>query len=314
VTPGFLFIVVDHKGSSPGRTGFKMLVTSDSQVGTIGGGIMEATQVAVARELLGQQSLNAVIHQIHRTTVDESQQSGLICAGEQTMIRLALDQGDPLVAAINDALQEGRSLGLTASPYGITLDEFEISQRFRFNYYDESRWEYREQMGRPPTVYLFGAGHVGHAIARALKPLDFVIILNDHRSEDSMSFDTGFVDHRKTGQYSQLASEVPEGDNIFVVITTSSYPTDLAVLREVISKDIRYLGLMGSQAKLVRIFQELQDEGSTPQQIDRVHAPIGLDLPNETAEEIAISVVAQLISVKNTSNSSQATAEATDER
>ena len=84
----------------------------------------------------------------------------------------------------------------------------------------------------------------------------------------------------------------------YVVIVTRGHRHDLDALRAVVSRDLRYVGLIGSRAKVARVYEALAAEGVEPERFARVHAPIGLDLGAVTPQEIAVSIVAELIAVR----------------
>jgi xanthine dehydrogenase accessory factor len=92
---------------------------------------------------------------------------------------------------------------------------------------------------------------------------------------------------------------VPEGFNVYAVIVTFSHKSDQMVLKQLLGKKIKYLGMMGSEMKVKTIFGKLREEGILQEQLDRVFAPIGLNIHSESPEEVAISIAAQIISVKN---------------
>lgn len=150
-----------------------------------------------------------------------------------------------------------------------------------------------------PDVYIFGAGHVGHSLGR-------------------MAFDTGFrvhvIDDRE-----KFASTERFGDGVdvivediptwlqthtlpataYAVIVTRGHKHDLDALRSLVQTPLRYVGLIGSRAKVKRIFDALREEGIPVDTLKGVHAPIGLDIGAITPQEIAVSILAELIAVKH---------------
>jgi xanthine dehydrogenase accessory factor len=150
-----------------------------------------------------------------------------------------------------------------------------------------------------PDVYIFGAGHVGYSLGR-------------------MAFDTGFrvhvIDDRE-----KFASSERFGDGIdvivediptwlqthtlpptaYAVIVTRGHKHDIDALRSLVQTPLRYVGLIGSRAKVKRIFDALRTEGIAPDTLKVVHAPIGLDIGAITPQEIAVSILAELIAVKH---------------
>ncbi|HRF38478.1 MAG TPA: XdhC family protein, partial [Saprospiraceae bacterium] len=100
-------------------------------------------------------------------------------------------------------------------------------------------------------------------------------------------------------EYERLADHIPPEPHSFVVIMSFGYRSDEAALRALLHLDFGYIGMMGSKAKVKAMFDQLLAEGIAPERLQRIFAPIGLDIKSETAEEIAVSVAAQLIAAKN---------------
>ena len=105
---------------------------------------------------------------------------------------------------------------------------------------------------------------------------------------------------KKVINYKDVSQYVPDGDNIYAVIMTFGHKSDEDVLRQILSKKIKYLGMMGSSKKVSAIYENLQGYGITKDALQQVHAPIGLKISSQTPDEIAISVVAEMIKIKNT--------------
>ena len=92
---------------------------------------------------------------------------------------------------------------------------------------------------------------------------------------------------------------MPEGDHVYAVITTTGFDSDAESLKQLIGKNLKYLGLMGSAAKIKHIFDHLRRDGLDPNLFKKVRAPIGIPINNQTPAEIAISIVAEIIQVRN---------------
>jgi xanthine dehydrogenase accessory factor len=146
-----------------------------------------------------------------------------------------------------------------------------------------------------PVVYVFGAGH----IARALVPLAAAAGLNTFVVDDREQFANRSRFPEPTGL---LVSEFPAAfrsltfnPGSYLVIVTRGHRHDQTVLAEAIRTPASYIGLIGSRAKIQRIFRTLISQGADPERLREVKAPIGLDIGARTCEEIAVSIVAQLI-------------------
>jgi xanthine dehydrogenase accessory factor len=281
-----LMVVIANEGSSPGRIGFKMLVTQNQMHGTIGGGIMEHKLVEYARSLLEKSTFKPFIkHQIHDKSAP-TDQSGMICSGRQTIAFYAMNSESlPLI----DLILNSDNTSISYSEKGIHLNEILSS----------SDWQFIEPISLPNQVYVIGGGHVGLALSEVLSRLDFQIHLLDHRENLNTMQANSFVLSKQTVEFETIEQFIPEGDNIYVVIMSFGYRTDDIIIRRLLDKKFKFIGMLGSQEKVKTLYKSLLADGFTQKQLDQIHAPIGLDIKSETAAEIAISVAAQLIQIKN---------------
>lgn len=150
-----------------------------------------------------------------------------------------------------------------------------------------------------PDVYVFGAGHVGYFVARMSHDAGFRVHVIDDREKfaDKTRFADGtdvIVEHIPTWLENH---RIPPTS--YVVIVTRGHTHDLDALRALAPRPLRYLGLIGSKAKVKRIYDALVEEGLTAEALSNVHAPIGLDIGAITPQEIAVSIVAELIAVRH---------------
>jgi xanthine dehydrogenase accessory factor len=157
-----------------------------------------------------------------------------------------------------------------------------------------------EPLEAPPVLFVFGAGHVGYYLARAASDAGFEVHVVDDRAafanRDRFPFAASVVVEDIPAWLT--ATTLPT--SAYAVIVTRGHRNDLDALEHLAPRDLRYLGLIGSRAKVARIYDQLLGEGrSTLEQLSRVHAPIGLDIGAVTPQEIAVSIVAELIAVKH---------------
>ena len=157
---------------------------------------------------------------------------------------------------------------------------------------------YIEPLESTPRLYVIGAGHVGHQLGRLAHTVGFKVHVLDDR-EKFASRDR-FPDAEQV-----IVDAIPEWlhqadipSNAYVVIVTRGHTHDLDALRALAARDLRYLGLIGSKAKVKRIYDVLLAEGMPPECLQRVHAPIGFDIGAVSPEEIAVSILAELIAVR----------------
>jgi xanthine dehydrogenase accessory factor len=148
-----------------------------------------------------------------------------------------------------------------------------------------------------PHLYVIGAGHVGLHLARTAAEAGFRLHVIDDREKFANQERFPTADEVVTAPIAEWlhAANIPPA--AFVVVVTRGHQHDLEAMRALAARDLRYLGLIGSRAKVVRIFEMLASEGLPAECLERVHAPIGLDIGAVTPVEIAISILAELIAV-----------------
>jgi xanthine dehydrogenase accessory factor len=147
-------------------------------------------------------------------------------------------------------------------------------------------------------LYIIGAGHVGWHLARAAADTEFRVHVVDDREKFANRERFPNVDEVIVEPIDEWLHRVDIPPSSFVVIVTRGHQNDLEAMRALAARDLRYLGLIGSRAKVARIRKLLLAEGMPPECLDRVHTPIGLDIGAVTPAEIAISILAQLIGVR----------------
>ena len=299
--PVILLCVLESHGSSPGRQGFKMAVTSDEIFGSIGGGIMEYKFVEMAKEKLLSNSMNPLIRkQIHNKSA-KMNQSGMICSGEQTiaLFPLSIDHSNPIKKIIN-CIENNRYglLKISNKDFSFSENDSESVNYFQMN--SEEDWQYSETIGYKNHLYIIGGGHCALALSKIMSQMDFNIHLYDDRKDLNTFIQNTFVKEKKViSDYSVLKDLIPSGNNIFVVIMTFGYRTDDIALRSLIDKDFKYLGVLGSQSKMDKLFEEWRKDNLTEEKLNKLFAPIGVPINSQTPEEIAVSIAAEIISVKN---------------
>jgi xanthine dehydrogenase accessory factor len=149
-----------------------------------------------------------------------------------------------------------------------------------------------------PALYIFGAGHVGFNLYKAATLAGFEIIVADDR--DLYANRDRFPDAREiqTGAMDEILSRLAPDDKSYIVIVTRGHRNDMQVLRWAIDTPARYIGMIGSSRKVIGIYEQLQAEGVPADNLKRIYAPIGLEIGAATPEEIAISIVAELIAIR----------------
>ena len=292
--------VLESKGSSPGRQGFKMAVSTDSSMsGSIGGGIMEHKMVELCRSLLnkGEDFQPFIKHQVHRS--DASDKSGMICSGEQTISFYPLRKIDlPWVLKLRKSL-ETNSKGILEFDIDTIIYSPEKTHLKPVSIKSNKEWYYYERLSFENTIYILGGGHVGLALSSIMNEMGFYVVVIDDRDALNTMQVNDYAHQREVIEYDAIGKFIPEGDNTYVVLVSFGYRTDKIILKQLISKNYRYLGMMGSAEKVKTLIKEMIDEGVTKEKLYRVNSPIGLQINSKTPTEIAISIAAQIVNVKN---------------
>ena len=235
--PAALCIIVNTRGSTPRKTGAKMIVYADGKIdGTIGGGELEKSVIKNAIEQIEKGEPKLFRH-------DLLHQHNMCCGG--------------------------------------TVDMF------------------IEPIMKKNKLYIFGAGHTGHALARHSANHDFETVLIDDRKEYISECKTQEVNKMHL-PFQQALKLLPFDENTFVCIMTYSHPLDRDILAFCLKKPHAYLGMVGSKRK-VEMTKKMFTEASicSFNEIENVDMPMGIDIGAEGPEEIALSILAGLIAVKN---------------
>lgn len=297
-----LLIVADSSLSSPGKSGFKMAISEDVETyGTIGGGIMEFDILNEIRGTLDQPEPVNFIRKLHHSKTKEGHSSGLICGGTQTLIvqTMTIQERD-LVKKIIDNLEDQSSGVLRLNPFGLDYTPNKENEKdINLFFEDEQNWQYEENIGLLNTVYVIGGGHVGLAVSRAMSTLDFYVVTFDQR-DDIITMKQNTFSHKKIiTKFEEVNKFIRESKKSYAVIVTPNHDGDKEALKSIIGMNLKYIGLMGSSKKSDSIFKHLTDEGINPELFKKVHTPVGIDINAESPEEIAISISAEIIKIKN---------------
>jgi xanthine dehydrogenase accessory factor len=300
--PGMLLYVLESHGSSPGRQGFFMTVNANGDMeGSIGGGIMEHKFVEMAKEKLKDGSrLSGVKKQFHDKSAPTNQ-SGMICSGEQTIFLYPIQQKDKqTIEAIISSLEQYKNGTLVLSPAGIAFDATVPAKDFEYHFQSENDWLYKEKTGYKNQLFIIGGGHCALAFSRLMRGMNFYITLYEEREGLNTVLKNEFAHEMIiVDDYSALSNLIPAGPNQYAVIMTVGYRTDDIALRSLLDKPFTYLGVLGSKKKMEKLFDDYRKAGIPEERLQRIHTPIGLPIGSQTPEEIAISIAAQIIQIKN---------------
>lgn len=298
-----LLVVAESFGSSPGRQGFKMAVAADDLSGSIGGGVMEVNLVEQAKLKIQDEKLKTaseIVEQNHKRNVPNP--SGMICSGRQTVLFYKLNPQDlPIVHEIIFNLKKHQSkfLRITADSF-VVIENASDDFGFKFEQRGETSFLYEEKLGCKNRLFIVGGGHCALAVSELMSKMDFHITLFDDRSDLNTLAKNKFVHEKKIIEsYENIDDFISSGANHFVVVMTIGYKSDETVIRRLFDKNFRYFGVLGSRVKMATLLKQLAREGFSSEKLNEIRTPIGIRINSRTPEEIAVSIAAEIIAVKN---------------
>jgi len=321
-----LATVIQQSGSAPRKGGAQMVIREDgSFLGSVGGGRLEADVLKEARTVMTEGKAKVLDFHLTGTEVAETE---MICGGDVEVFLepvspglrdlyaqlLALQkQGEEAVLAtvISEApVQEGvarkgliSSEGESVGPLALDPKTLQAAhevikeKKVRLVPYQGARL-YLEPIFSEPTLYIFGAGHISRYIAPVASMVGFQVVVIDDRAEFANREHFPQADEIWVEEFETIGEKIEPDEQAYMVIVTRGHMHDYTVLKQVLPMGCRYIGMIGSSRKRDLIYKQLIQEGHTQEELDQVHAPIGLEIGAETPEEIAVSIVAELIQVR----------------
>ena len=331
--PCVLATVVRTKGSTPQKAGAMLLVKDDgSGLGTLGGGCVEGDIWFAAKEMLRDGS--GPEFKDYYLNEDIAARDGLVCGGTMYFyleplrkledflplgdeILEAYDGGEPvsLATVVNSPRHPDRlgaklllrADGMVSGTLGSeVLDEpaLEVARRIAEIGNTESISTedgteiFVEGFTTPPTLVMVGGGHVGKATADLAHLLGYRVYIVDDRPEFSNEARFPYAEDTIVIPYDQWSDQLSMNVNSFVVVATRGHRYDDMALESALRTRARYIGLLGSRRKTLMIYRRLMEQGISKDRIAEVYAPIGLNIGALTPEEIAVSIMSEIIMVR----------------
>ena len=323
--------VIRTKGSTPQKPGAKLLVRQDGTgAGTLGGGCVEGDIWFAAKQLM-QQGGEAEYRE-YELNEELAAEDGLVCGGTMyflidpvytpedylpyareidfaykgegaVALATVIKSGNDGKSRIGDKLfirENGKTegtLGNLETDKG-AIEKAKILMIHGRNEYvmTASGAEYFiEAYTTPPQLVICGGGHVSRALASLAKPLEFRLFITDDREE--------FANEDRFPEADIIVSEKPEdalpnlpiNPNTFIVVATRGHRYDNTALLAAAKTPARYVGLMGSKRKTILIYEDLMKSDLSLDRISEIRSPIGLDIKARTPEEIAISIMSEML-------------------
>jgi xanthine dehydrogenase accessory factor len=315
--------ILDSSGSTPRSSGARMLVKTDgSIVGTIGGGIVEA---ACQRE--SAEALDQLVPRVrgYDLSNDVAAGLGMICGGRLRVLMDVLVPEKRDIAQCKELLEGlgrgGRCLRVTrlrgegddlrtrrfvvaksashADLLPHEVIEKGVRSRAPFSVQAEQDTFFVEPASTRGTLYIAGAGHVAYFTAKISSMTGFSTVVMDDRDDFANRQRFPDVDEvRVLDDFSNCFGSDAMGPDSFILIVTRGHQEDKNVLAQALRTEAGYIGMIGSKKKRDATYAKLLQEGFTQADIDRVFSPVGLSIGADTPEEIAVSIVGELIFVR----------------
>ena len=328
-----LITITSVLGSTPRKPGAKMLVFADgTTVGTIGGGCGEAEARREAFNVL-----SSHISKIHclNMTADMAEEEGMVCGGimelfidyldKERLSRLE-DYANPILITMIEAPEErllGKKMFLknNGDVFGdLGLDELNraaleraktglkscqpilISLDSEFKICDTSvtKATFRCLIEPPATVVqllILGAGHIALPLATMAKIIGYEVTVVDDRPSFANAARFSTADTIICNDFERAIEGITINPQTFVVIITRGHRYDKVCLQKVIHQPAAYIGMIGSRKRVKALISELEEEGVPSALLQKLYSPIGLKIGAETPEEIAVSILGELIKV-----------------
>jgi xanthine dehydrogenase accessory factor len=330
-----LATLINRVGSAPRAVGAKYLVKKDgTSLGSIGGGCVEAEVWQKAQKVM-EEAKGEILH--FDLTSEQLAEGGLICGGNidifleplgqellniyEEAARIRQKGGAAILATLVSAESDfptggspkvllktsGEKVGSLSGGVGLEkeiLSEGEILLREKRPKVVTLSSEHRkmevllEPIFSEPTVYIFGGGHISEQLAPLVKKVHFRVVIIDDREMFANQQRFPEADEVLVSEFEKSFDQLHVDDSSYIVVVTRGHLYDGVILEQAIKTDARYIGMIGSKKKIRTLYQSLMKNGISKESLNRVHAPIGLDINSETPEEIAVSIAAELIKVR----------------
>lgn len=331
-----LATVVSTLGSTPQKAGSSALIGHDGLLaGTVGGGITELNVIQQSQLLLKSKKSKLLSFELHGEIAKGSES---ICGGSMMLLLDALPGMHlPVFAQLKNSLANGQkgvlmTLPDVSDPENMKITRNWISDGDQWPFTEELRtrikpelsemfsvpaysgkliplkdlktgtegFAFAERLLPKPVLFIAGAGHIGQSLAHLGHFLGFKVTVWDDRPDYA---DRNFIpdaDLVLSGTVDSISNQISIRDDSYLVIVTRGHKSDTNVLRRFVGSDAAYIGMIGSKAKVAQMRSAfLENNWATPEQWNRIHTPVGLDIGAQTVEEIAISIAAQLVQLRN---------------
>jgi xanthine dehydrogenase accessory factor len=328
--PAALATIIEARGSTPQAEGASALFSTEGLIcGTIGGGVVEAEVQRKALSAIKRKKSSLLTFNLAH---ESSQENGAICGGRlRILLETQPEKNEPAFRALGRSLKRRKpgvlatlirkdpskraldidrlwtgpdvlSKDLTGTPFSgfegeirrAALDKKPLLVHLK------PGMLYLEPHFPLPRLLIAGAGHIGQAVAHLGKLLDFEVIVIDDRPEYACRERFPLADRIIVAEIGEAVRRFPISSDTYIVIVTRGHARDEEALRACLKRRAGYIGMIGSRQKVGLLREKFLDRGWTAAaEFDQVHSPIGININSQTVQEIAVSIAAELVSVRN---------------
>jgi xanthine dehydrogenase accessory factor len=313
------------RGSVPVSHLSKLLLRDDgSFCGTVGGGMLEARALEVAREIIDRDEFTIIEFDLGE---DEAARSGMICGGQCSLLleplapdycrevlqaaAAAKERGEPIVLVTllpPDDRAQKLAFGARGEPLSAvdgvsgrdTLSRLvqECCAAERPRYIEDPLRAHLDPLLPLPALFIFGGGHIAIPLAHTADLIGFRVVVIDDREEFASRKRFPRAGQVVVASVADAFRQLQIDESGYVVAVTRGHAMDEDVVAEALRTTARYIGMIGSRRKVAGVLERLRGRGFSEADLARLHSPIGLDIGADTVEEIAVSIAAELVSAR----------------
>jgi len=299
-----LAVVTDAAGHTPQVVGARMLVYADGRIeGTVGGGRFEYEVIHRAKTLT-----DAKESQL--TTLHLGAELGMCCGGRMEVLTTPLHAQLSWLEEVNAHQQQGQPVWIKTELSGTRMGTRMISSTAvptpQGRAYEgtgvttdtDGQRYLVESLAPAPRLILFGAGHVARPTAQLASTLGYRVVVVDDRPDWNTNHRFPSATEQILESYEDFMHHFRPQENDSLLIITQGHDFDQMILEKVISYPVAYLGMIGSETKVIKAVKKLRARDVAANWIEKLHAPIGIDIGALTPDEIAVSIMAEIITVR----------------
>ncbi len=326
-----LVTVISTQGSTPGKVGYKMLVWGEKgeTIGTIGGGLVEAEMIKMAKNMLPKTECRVL-----RFSLDGTEDDGKpLCGGSIEFLLETFDENSlALFKELSTVIENGDKgillsiISPNKSPNKIYLKNAEQIDAANIDFppdivesikklaakeqsskttLEDGREVFIETIAKQPMVFIFGAGHLSYYISQYAKSLNFRVTVCDDRAEFANKERFPDADNIIVEGFGSVFDKIEIDKHSYIVIVTKGHKDDEIVLEKAVKTNAKYIGMIGSERKTFTILKRLNERGIPEETLRRVYSPIGISIGAVTPEEIALSIVCELVKIRRFGDTSE---------